>query len=69
MKQKELQPWTAKINAKQAEIDLATSERDMLAKKAEASKAASQEAQEILEKLQADQETKVGILLPRKTFY
>ena len=59
MKQKELQPWTAKINTKQAEFDVASSERDALAKKAEAVRQASKEAQEALEKLQADQETKV----------
>ncbi|KZT08792.1 RecF/RecN/SMC protein [Laetiporus sulphureus 93-53] len=59
VKQKELQPWTVKINQKQAEIDLATSERDMLAKKAEAAKAASQEAREALEKLQAEHSTKM----------
>lgn len=59
MKQKELQPWTAKINTKQAEIDVASSERDALAKKAEVIKRASKEAQEALEKLQADREGKV----------
>jgi len=32
VKQKELQPWTAKINVKQAEIDVATSECDALVK-------------------------------------
>lgn len=63
IKQKELQPWTAKINSKQAEIDLATSERDMLAKKAEAVKVAHREAQEALEKLQEDQEAKASSLL------
>lgn len=61
-RQKELQPWTAKINAKQAEIDLAASERDMLAKKAEAAKTASEEAQEALEKLRADHGAKVCVL-------
>jgi structural maintenance of chromosome 4 len=34
VKRKELQPWTAKINTKQAEIDATSSERDALAKKA-----------------------------------
>ncbi|KAL6304841.1 RecF/RecN/SMC [Sparassis latifolia] len=58
VKQKEIQPWNAKINAKQAEIDVATSERDMLAKKAEAAKAARADAQEALEKLQADHDAK-----------
>jgi len=58
VKQKELQPWTAKINSQQAEIDVASSERNALAKKAEAVKAACQEAQESLGNLQADQEAK-----------
>jgi structural maintenance of chromosome 4 len=30
VKQKELQPWTAKINTKQAEVDVASRERDAL---------------------------------------
>ena len=58
-KQKELQPWTAQINTKQAEIDVATSERDALAKKAQALQAASKEAGETLEALQEDLQTKV----------
>ncbi|KZT73247.1 hypothetical protein DAEQUDRAFT_703578 [Daedalea quercina L-15889] len=67
VKQKELQPWTAKINAKKAEIDLATSERDMLAKKAEAAKSASKEAQDQLEQLRADNDAKVAELEELKT--
>ena len=67
VKQKELQPWTAKINAKQAEIDLATNERDMLAKKAEAAKAASKEAQDHLEQLRADNEAKVCCIAQGKS--
>jgi structural maintenance of chromosome 4 len=58
-KQKELQPWKTKINQKQAEIDIKTSERDMLVEKAEAIKQASAEAQEALEKLRSDQKAKV----------
>ena len=58
-KQKELQPWKTKINQKQAEIDIKTSERDMLVKKAETVKQASVEAQETLEKLKSDRKTKV----------
>ncbi|KAH8094744.1 RecF/RecN/SMC [Cristinia sonorae] len=57
-KQKELQPWTAKINSKKTEIDIATSERDDLVKKAESVKASLQEAQGTLEQLEADQRTK-----------
>ena len=59
VKQKELQPWTAQINTKQAEIDVATSERDALAKKAQALQAANKEARETLEALQEDLQTKV----------
>ena len=62
VKQRELQPWTAKINKKQAEIDVATSERDMLAKKAEAAKAALDDAKQTLEQLQEDQQAKVSCL-------
>ena len=58
-KQKELQPWTAQINTKQAEIDVATSERDALAKKAQALQVSSKEAGETLKALQEDLETKV----------
>jgi structural maintenance of chromosome 4 len=60
VKQKELQPWTANINTKQAKVDVASRERDALAKNAKAVKEASKEAQEALEKLQADQEAKVN---------
>lgn len=59
VKQKELQPWTAQINAKQAEIDIAISERDSLAKKAEAVQSTRKEAQETLERLQTDLAAKV----------
>ncbi|KZT27497.1 RecF/RecN/SMC protein [Neolentinus lepideus HHB14362 ss-1] len=58
VKQKELQPWMAKINTKQAEMDVATSERDALAKKAQAVKEALQDAQETVEKLESEHETK-----------
>ncbi len=58
-KQKELQPWKTKINQKQAEVDVKTSERDMLLKKAEAVKLASAEAQGALEAVKNDQKAKV----------
>jgi structural maintenance of chromosome 4 len=60
VKQKELQPWTSKINAKQAEVDIATSERDALIKKAESVKEARKEAEANLDNLQKDHRTKVG---------
>ncbi|RDB19364.1 Structural maintenance of chromosomes protein 4 [Hypsizygus marmoreus] len=59
VKQKELQPWTAKINAKQAEIDVASSERDALAKKAEALEAARKDAVGTLDNLNSDHGVKL----------
>jgi structural maintenance of chromosome 4 len=50
-KQKELQPWTKKINERQAKIDVARSEHDSLVKKAQAAQAASEEAKAALEQL------------------
>jgi structural maintenance of chromosome 4 len=61
-KQKELQPWKTKVNQKQAEVDVKTSERDMLIQKAETIKQASAEAHEALENLRNDQKTKVCVL-------
>lgn len=58
-KQKELQPWTEEINRIQGEIDVASSERDDLAKKAEKLKTAVQEVEEQLAELQGDHEAKV----------
>jgi DNA repair exonuclease SbcCD ATPase subunit len=43
-KQRELEPWTAKINEKQSLVDVATSERDALAQKATGMQTALQEA-------------------------
>jgi structural maintenance of chromosome 4 len=58
VKQKELAPWTAKVNTKQAEIDLAESERALLADKATGAQAAVDEAIQGLEKLKADKAVK-----------
>jgi structural maintenance of chromosome 4 len=60
VKQKELQPWTTKINAKQAGIDVARSERDALDMKADTIRKTVKTAVEEFEKLKGDQETKVG---------
>ncbi|KAJ3715083.1 RecF/RecN/SMC N terminal domain-containing protein [Lentinula raphanica] len=57
--QKDLQPWTAKINTKQTEIDVARGERDALVKKVESIQTALQEAEEHLEKVKSEQEDKV----------
>ncbi|KAJ7209498.1 RecF/RecN/SMC [Mycena pura] len=61
-KQKDLQPWTTKINSKKAEVDVATSERDALAKKANAIQDAIEEASNNFRQLQADQQAKVAQL-------
>ena len=61
-KQRELEPWTAKINEKQSSIDVAKSERDALVEKASGAAAALQEAKENLEKLQSGGEGKADEL-------
>lgn len=61
-KQKELSPWTAKINAKQATIDVATSERDALTKKVAGLKDAVKNAQDDLQQQQETQQAKVRLL-------
>ncbi|KAF8633608.1 hypothetical protein AX15_001396 [Amanita polypyramis BW_CC] len=60
VKQRELQPWKTKINAKQAEVDVATSERDALAQKSEGLKAQLQEARRAHESLTGDQQVKIN---------
>ncbi|KAF9535621.1 hypothetical protein CPB83DRAFT_753878, partial [Crepidotus variabilis] len=57
-KQKELEPWTGKINAEQSKMDVAESERDSLAKKAEALKVQMEGATATLQNLQSDISTK-----------
>lgn len=59
-----MQPWTAKIDAKKAELDMALSERDTLSKKAEALKKTYEEALESLNSLRSDLEAKVKYLRP-----
>ncbi|KAJ7783053.1 RecF/RecN/SMC [Mycena metata] len=59
-KQKDLQPWTTKINAKKAEVDVAKSEREALAKKAKAVQDAAEEASNTLEQLQTEQQAKLA---------
>ncbi|KAL1702733.1 RecF/RecN/SMC [Schizophyllum commune] len=57
-RQKELAPWTEKINDKQAEINVATSERDALMKKAQDHEEALHAAEEHLKELRSDQKVK-----------
>lgn len=66
-KQRELQPWTLKINKKRADIDIATSERDTLTKKAEELQAGMEEAEGTLRQLQGDQQVKVGTFICLQT--
>ena len=63
VKQKELQPWVNKVNAKRAAIGVATSERDALAKKAAAVKDAVTNAQADLEQQQTTQQDKVNRMM------
>ena len=62
VKQKELQPWTIKINEKQADIDLAKSERETLARRFEVVREAKEEAENTKTQLQGEKETKVGVV-------
>ncbi|KAJ7703280.1 RecF/RecN/SMC [Mycena rosella] len=59
-KQKDLQPWTTEINAKKAEVDVATSEREALSKKAQAVLDAAEEASVNLQQLQLDQQARLA---------
>lgn len=53
-KQAELQPWLDKLAEKQAAIDLATNQRDLLKEKAASIERALDEAKSSLEEIQAD---------------
>ncbi|CAK5281499.1 unnamed protein product [Mycena citricolor] len=57
-KQKDLQPWTTKINAKTAAINVATSERDALSRKARDLVEALESADNDLQQLKRDQDEK-----------
>ena len=57
VKQRELEPWTAKISEKQSAIDVATSERDLLVQKASSVQQALEEAEaRVLQVKQGDGE-------------
>jgi structural maintenance of chromosome 4 len=62
-KQRELQPWTAKINTKERELNVAQGELDSLIKKTKEAELASQEAKEQLDKFQEDRQAKVYKIL------
>lgn len=59
-KQRELQPWSAKIRQKGGEINIAKNERDSLQRKVEAARNAGAEAKAALEALKAEHQAKVG---------
>ena len=58
VKQRELEPWTAKISEKQSAIDIATSERDLLVQKASSAQIALEEAQARLQQIKDGDEGK-----------
>lgn len=58
VKQRELQPWSAKIRQKQGEIDIARNEQEGLIKKVETAKNAGADAQSALDMLKSEQSTK-----------
>jgi structural maintenance of chromosome 4 len=60
-KQQELQPWTAQISEKQAEIDIAASEHTTLSTKVEEVKNAGVQAKEQLEKIKAERQERVSL--------
>ncbi|KAK4685041.1 structural maintenance of chromosome 4, partial [Tremellales sp. Uapishka_1] len=57
-KQRELEPWTAKISEKQSAIDVATSERDLLVQKATGVQSALEEAEANLQGLKNGDQSK-----------
>ncbi|SGY49508.1 BQ5605_C001g00787 [Microbotryum silenes-dioicae] len=64
--QTELQPWAEQIGAKQAAINLAQNERDMLVEKGDTVRIAIEEAEASIHKLRSDDETKSGRLAELK---
>lgn len=56
--QRELAPWTAKITAKQSEVDMAQSEHDLLREKADSLTTGYQDALTSLDTLKRSQESK-----------
>lgn len=57
-KQRELEPWTAQINEKQSAIDVAQSERDLLAQKATGAQEALEEAHAALQAVRDGDQSK-----------
>jgi hypothetical protein len=58
-KQRELQPWSAKIRQKEGEINIANNEKDSLQRKLEAAQNAGAEAKAALDALKMEHQAKV----------
>lgn len=58
LKQKDLQPWQAKLSDLQTKIDVAASERDLLSSKADGAQKAAQEADEQLQAVKDEVKSK-----------
>lgn len=61
--QKELAPWTAKVVAKQGEVDMAQSEHDLLQEKAKSMRSNFEQAEAALSALQSAQKSKEAEIL------
>lgn len=69
VKQAELQPWLDKLVEKQAAVDLATNQRDLLKEKAASIERAVEEAKSTLEEILADNAGKEEQLVASKAEY
>jgi structural maintenance of chromosome 4 len=58
-KQRELQPWSAKIRQKEGEVNIAKNEQDSLKRKVEEARNAEAESKATLDALRTEQQAKV----------
>jgi structural maintenance of chromosome 4 len=58
-KQRELQPWSAKIRQKEGEVNIAKNEQDSLKRKVEEARNAEAESKATLSALRTEQQAKV----------
>lgn len=68
-KQAELQPWLDKLAEKQAAVDLATNQRNLLREKAASIERGIEEAKASLEEIQSDNDAKEGQLQASRAEY
>ena len=61
-KQRELQPWSAKIRSKEGEVNIAKNEQDSLKRKVEEAQNAEAESKATLDALRTEQQAKVSAL-------